>query len=241
MKFILGVPINTSNICAQTELGVKSFRQHLYERQLEFYFRVLYLPSWRWVHQALLEHLSGAWKSPYLEYISSIRSKIRIYSAVSNPKVWRDQISKYFLTRTNETTSKLKYILPIQTFLRCPYVCESKWATVITEFKFENEGLGNKHPRTGKSMQPVCPLCPFIEPNNGVHLIISCRSLSKLRNKTGITRFINLCKLKGYSSEETYSMFVNGQDSNKTQISKSDYVERGKWLQEMRKWWLSKW
>ena len=66
-KFALGVSRSTSNVCAQTELGMKTFRQHLYERQLKFYFRVLFLPESRWVHQALVEHLSGGWSSPYLD------------------------------------------------------------------------------------------------------------------------------------------------------------------------------
>ena len=35
-KFALGVPINTPNICAQSELGMKKFRHQLYNRQLGF-------------------------------------------------------------------------------------------------------------------------------------------------------------------------------------------------------------
>ena len=33
-KFALGVPINTPNVCAQSELGMKTFRHQLYNRQL---------------------------------------------------------------------------------------------------------------------------------------------------------------------------------------------------------------
>ena len=36
-KFALGVKVTTPNICAQTELGFKPFRQLLYENQLKFY------------------------------------------------------------------------------------------------------------------------------------------------------------------------------------------------------------
>ena len=39
-KFALGFPVSFANVCAQTELGMKSFRQQLYERQLKFYFWV---------------------------------------------------------------------------------------------------------------------------------------------------------------------------------------------------------
>ena len=54
-KFALGISVNSPNICAQTELGMKTFRQVLYERQLKFYFRALYIHEDRWVHQALMD------------------------------------------------------------------------------------------------------------------------------------------------------------------------------------------
>ena len=53
-KYALGVPIGTAGICAQFELGLKSFRHLLYEHQLKFYQRVLKLDDSRWVKQALL-------------------------------------------------------------------------------------------------------------------------------------------------------------------------------------------
>ena len=59
-KFVLGVPSGAPNICSQIELGWKPFRQVLYEKQLAFFFRVLFLPDTRWVKLALLDHLSGA-------------------------------------------------------------------------------------------------------------------------------------------------------------------------------------
>ena len=65
-KFVLGVSVSTPNICAQTELGLKPFRQLLWEHQLKFFFRVLTLPSSRWVRVALDEHLSGRWTGQVL-------------------------------------------------------------------------------------------------------------------------------------------------------------------------------
>ena len=57
-KCVLGVPVSTASVCAQTELGILPFRHLLYRLQLSFYFRVLSLPKSRWVKQALDEHLS---------------------------------------------------------------------------------------------------------------------------------------------------------------------------------------
>ena len=68
-KRSLGVSINTTNVCAQSELGLKPIRMHIYRQQLKFFFRVLRLSSDRWVKVALLDQLSGVWHSPYISYI----------------------------------------------------------------------------------------------------------------------------------------------------------------------------
>ena len=240
-KFALGVSSSTSNICAQTELGMKSFRQHLYERQLKFYFRVIYLPEDRWVHQAMSEHFSGGWKSPYLMYISSVRTTLGIFGAPSDPRVCRQLASEHFLQKTNSVAANLAWIRPQEGFSRLPYVCEDDLSAVITEFKFENEGLGNKQPRQGRPRQPFCPVCPVRVTNCGLHLLFCCSSLSSLRAESGITTFMNLCAWKGFSVKDSYDIFVNGEDSNRSPVSVTDYLYRGKCMQSMRKLWFSKW
>ena len=240
-KFALGVSVSTPNICAQTELGMKTFRQQLYERQLKFYFRVLYLPEDRWVHQALLEHLSGDWRSPYLEYISSLRSKLGIFQAPSSPRIWKGLSYEHFICQANVAIAKLDWIKPLVSFSRLPYVIENELSSVITEFKFGSEGLGNKQPRPGRPRKPFCPVCPVRELNCGIHLLFSCSSLSVLRADTGITSFMNMCSVSGYTMKETYDMFVNGLDCNKKKVSLSSYLERGKCMNDLRKLWFSKW
>ena len=86
-KFALGVPGSCPNICAQTELGLKPFRQLLMECQLKYYFRALYLHEDRWVHQALLDHLSGAWSSPYTLHISNLCGSLQLFSAIPAPSL----------------------------------------------------------------------------------------------------------------------------------------------------------
>ena len=240
-KFALGVSMNTPNVCAQVELGMKTFRQQLYERQLKFYFRVLYLPETRWVHQALCEHLSGQWKSPYLKYISQIRSQLGIFSAPLHPRVWKKLSNDHFLSVTNSDVSRFSCLKPIPSFVRQTYVCESEWSTVISEFRYENEGLGNKAPRQGRHREPFCPVCPTRGVNSGFHLLFVCSSLSRLRCKTGITRFISLCLNNNLSLSEAYILYVNGDNSKKTPIDKHEYLARGKCMFDMRKLWLSKW
>ena len=233
--------LSSQNICAQTELGWKSFRQRLYERQLKFYFRVLYLNERRWSHQALLEHLSGSWPSPYLEYISSIRSKLGIYAAPSVPRVWKSLSYSYFLESTNQLIQHISSLKPILSFSRLPYVCESKWSAVISEFRLECEGLGNKQPRHGYSRKHFCPVCPDVQLNCGIHLLFCCSSLSALRLETGITAFLNSCTMQGITMDDSYGMFINGLDSNNQTVSQSAFLERARCMYDMRLLWLTKW
>ena len=240
-KFALGLPQSSPNFCAQTELGWKSFRQLLFERQLKFYFRVLYLKESRWVHQALLEHMSGAWHSPYLTYIHSIRAKLGIFSAPTVPSVWKQISNRHFLDSLNRMIVHLPWLQPLDRFQRLPYVCESKWSSVISEFRLGVEGLGNKNPRTGYNRKQFCPVCPQLQPNSGIHLLFSCSSLSRLRVDTGISSFLTACTVLGVSLDEAYQLFISGFDSKRKQISQESFRDRAKCMHDMRKLWLTKW
>ena len=240
-KFALGLPITAPNYCAQTELGWKTFRHLLYDKQLKFYFRVLYLNEKRWSHQALMEHLSGSWSSPYLAYISEIRTRLGIFSAPHYPNIWKKLSYEYFLASTNALIAPNSVLLPLSTLVRLPYVRESKWSTVISQFKLECEGLGNKVPREGRRRKLFCPVCPDLRPNTGLHMLFYCSALSSIRSETGISSFLNSCLLRGCDYERAYFIFVNGLDLNLEHIDRHAYYERAKCMSIMRIKWLSKW
>ena len=166
-KFALGVPLNTPNICAQTELGMKKFRHQLFQPQLSYYFRILYLPSTRWVHQALLDHLEGGWNSPYLRYIASLRRQVGLFSAPSLPSSVKGLCNEYFLNQVNEVLESHEFIPQLANFSKQKYVTENKMTSVIVQFKLANEGLGNKHPIQGYARKKFCPLCPGDIPISG--------------------------------------------------------------------------
>ena len=240
-KFALGISSTCPNVCAQTELGLKPFKQLLYECQLKFYFRALYLHEDRWVHQALLDHLSGDWTSPYVTYITSIRAQLGIFSPVPAPSIMKKLVGEYFLAKTNECVSTLRWFQPLKKFSRASYVCENESSAVLTEFKLDCAGLGNKQPRLGHVRKPFCPVCPGRVPNTGIHMLFSCGSTSSLRLTTGIQAFITQCLLRGISMIGAYKLFVNGYTSQRKPISQSDYLERGKSMNDMRALWLTKW
>ena len=132
-KFALGLAENAPNICTQTELGIKPFRQVLYERQLKYYFRLLFIDEARWAHQALMDHLSGNWSSPYIDYISNIRLKLNISFAISNPNTVKSIVSDYFLADLNEKITRFGCLLPISCLKKQQYVSESPLSSVISQ------------------------------------------------------------------------------------------------------------
>ena len=242
-KFILGVPVSTSNVCAQTELGLKSFRHLLYERQLQFYLRVLYLPRTRWVNVALMEHLSGDWDSKYHSYICRLRSKLGIFEIPPSIKFLKSLIFNWFLDSGNKriTDCSLPWVPQMTSLSRASHVCENKFSVAISEFKLSNAGLGNRQPRVGYLRVVICPLCPVPYPNTEFHLVMQCGSLDRLRASLNIQSFINACRLKNIPLSVTFSLFLLGRDENGKRISSDSFLERGKCLIDMRQQWLGKW
>ena len=135
----------------------------------------------------------------------------------------------------------LPWLQPLDSFQRLPYVCESKWSSVISEFRLGVEGLGNKNPRSGYNRKPFCHVCPLLQPNSGLHLLFSCSSLSRLRVDTGISSFLTACFVRGVSLNEAYRLFISGFDSEKKSLSQESFHERAKCMNDMRQLWLSKW
>ena len=135
----------------------------------------------------------------------------------------------------------LNWILPVEKLCRSSYVCEAESSSVITQFKLDCAGLGDKQPRMGHSRKPHCPACPLNVPNTGIHLLLSCESVPALRIETGIQSFITECEQNGLSLSECYKNFVNGLDSYSKPVQKHVYLNRGKVMKIMRDLWLSKW
>ena len=240
-KFALGLSSTSPNVCAQTELGLTPFRQLLFDCQLKFYFRALYIDGNRWVHQALLDHLSGLWCSPYLQHIALIRTMLGIHSPIAAPSSLKKITSGYFLSKLNSSITNYKWIDPVEKLSRAKYVCENKFAATIAEFKLDHAGLGDKNPRLGYQRKPLCPVCPLQVKNSGMHMLLECSSVSALRCTTGIRGFMTLCLDKGMTLSQCYHRFVNGLDSNGNALKVHDYLERGKCMYDMRELWLSKW
>ena len=239
-KRILGVPKNTSNLCAQTELGFKPIRLVLLLKQLKFYFRVLRLPNSRWVKIALLNHLSGTWHSPYLDYICGLRVMVSLHDAPPTLHYLRQHLFQWSLFQINSSlrSGSLSYIPPIESFHKALYVHPSKHLNVIASFKLSNSGLGNKCPNPGQDRLTECPRCPTPAPPTEEHLLFVCPSIQQTRVATGIDSFRTVCTFRGYSITEMFSLYVTGRDVLGHCITVEDYHERGATMTAMRTAWL---
>ena len=240
-KRILGVSKNTSNVCAQTEIGFKPIRLLLCLQQLKFYFRVLRLPDSRWVKVALLEHLSGGWVSPYLTYICNLRTAASLQDEPSSMLYLRKHMFQWALWRTNIffTNTSLPCLEPLQSFKKEWYVCPSQHLATIASFKLANAGLGNKCPLPGRERFTGCPRCQVPSPCNEEHVLFDCSSVHGTRVVTGIALFRTMAVLQGLSTVSMFRIFVRGLDLQGKPVAVADYMERGAVMTAMRDAWLN--
>ena len=231
-RCILGVPSNTVGLCAQTELGMFPFRTLLYKAQLRFYFRVLGLPDSRWVKQALKDHLSMSWPSPYLANIVGIRETVRLHFVPPTPRYLSVHLAQWSLSETNYLMSQksLPYVQQLSCYKRQPYVYEHEHLSTIAQFRLSNAGLGNRFPRFPSavySRRTSCALCPSLELNEG-HVVFFCSGVERFRDELDLKFFRNICARKGFSEAKTFSLFVNGHDWNEIGVvNDPDFPARG--------------
>ena len=135
-KKLLGLPANTANVCAQTELGIIPFRLALYKAQLSFYFRVLDMPESRWAKKAMLDHLSQRWPSPYLKYINKVRERVHLSFLPPTTRYLRTHLYAWSLSSVNETIHSLSLpnVAPLVRYKRQSYVFEHQYLDTVAQF-----------------------------------------------------------------------------------------------------------
>ena len=111
---------------------------------LDYAFR--YLPqvvlvhnhNMRWVKQALLDHLSMSWNSPYLKYISEVRREMGIFSLPQNPSKLNGLLNSFFITQTNDALAamSLPWLKPISKYRKTRYVREGERSEFVACFRF---------------------------------------------------------------------------------------------------------
>ena len=238
-KRLLNLPKSAPNVCAQTELGIKPFRLLLYQHQLSFYLRAMHLPKSRWVSLALEDHLSGLWKSPYMNYIAKVRKKIGMLEMAPSLKYLSKHLESWAVQGVNDKLGKLSCvtILPLKKFSREVYVWEGEGTGIMAAFRLGSAGLGNREPRRGQGAREIwCKLCSGVL--NEQHVAFSCSAVEQYRkNETEITFFRNVCRRQNIHEKQAYRRYVTGYDWNGLKVSKKDYTKRGMELKGLVKFW----
>ena len=106
-KETLNLPMNTPNICSQVLMGIPSFRDLIYTNQLKFHLRLRNLAQERYAYQALKENQEGNWKSPYMEYMSKIRTEVGMVSFPPTEQLIEEFVAASSLRLLNDKLERL--------------------------------------------------------------------------------------------------------------------------------------
>ena len=238
-KRTLGLPVSAPNVCAQTELGLKPFRMLLWRHQLSFYLRLLQMPSDRWASRVLVDHLSGDWESPYMNYITRLREKLGLIQMAPTEKYLKYHIESCAISVTNQKLAdlKLQCVDPIKSFSRELYVNESSGSSLVAQFRLGSAGLGNRAPIDGVRRSRWCGLCGGELTDQ--HVVLECVELENFRKShTGLSSFRNACRLLNKPNSKIYWLLLNGYDAVGNKERKGDFTQRGIWLKNLKKHWL---
>ena len=237
--------INASNICSQLELGMKSFKHLLYEHQLKYYIRTLNLPNSRWVKQALLDHLSTSWSSPYMKYIYKLRTELGLYEVPLSVEALVNIMNKFFMDelQMKKQSSSISWLRLGNKLTRLSYTKEGVASETIAKFKYDRAGIGNKYPRENRAIRQIyCPLCPTMVPNTVSHIALFCPSIERIRSEqTVMSSFRNMCQVKGITDDDMFELFINGDDWSKKSVAFDDMMSRGCDLKLLLDAWLQRW
>ena len=94
-KFALGLPVSAPNAAVRTILGLRSVREVVYERQLNFVVRVRDQRPGRWSHEAFMDQL-GDWNSPFLDNYINIKKEVGLLSSPVSSRHVRIILDDFF-------------------------------------------------------------------------------------------------------------------------------------------------
>ena len=236
-KCLLGIPINSPNFVAQVELGLPHFAHSLWSLQLNSYLRWRDLPYDRWPKKAMLEHLSGRWKSRYFENIAEIKNTISLPFIFSKPDI-KEFLERYFINTLNDEISKanLPAYKPVTSIARGPFVSEDATSALAVGMKVNN---CRDMPTQGKDRSRYCPFCPGTLASE-FHVAWICPRLSSLRRDIGITAFKNLMSLEKFTeNNDSYHAYINGLTKDGLCIPYPQFEQRISNLTTVRSMWCS--
>ena len=248
-KNILGLPVAAPNVSGHVLLGFKSVKEVIYTAQLKFLLKVLKLCDTRWSKDALLAHLHGGWKSPYIEYIARVRREVGLGSGPLTVRLINLGVSHHFLNILNEKLYRMR--LPVGhsvTKLRVwRHVGECERSKELSAWLVGQAQLGHKAPRKGYPRLRYCPVCsggrrdirPVLLTDR--HVLQVCPAVTGDRGELRITAFMAACRARGFSHQKAFSAYLCGLSEELTEVGRPELLARGGALLELRLRWLGMW
>ena len=124
------------NACGEVLLGMKTVREVVYTSVLKFLVRLRSQPEDRWSKDALKAHLYQNWKSPYLAYISRIRTETGVTRSLLSPRHVEVMMAKHFrgVLNTKISAMRLPGMGKVDKLTQATHINETEASQVTDEY-----------------------------------------------------------------------------------------------------------
>ena len=188
-KFILQLPRNSSNVCANIDAGLKPVWAIIAEKVIKYAYNIMLKPSSYWPKLAMNENISIGALSPYTRYLqkwkgltnsfginpSQIKKSVNLAAISSILKEQRSFCVSSFAMNAPDFHQTTLWFKPKK------WVNDSCFTKIFAEFRSCNANLGNRGPTKDGRFFKLCPLCSKVNVtaiNNEVCLLIYFQIIS---------------------------------------------------------------
>ena len=228
-KETLNLPQNTPNVVSQLLLGIPSFKHLVYTSQLKFHYRLRNMPRERYAHQALKENQEGTWKSPYMEYISRIRTEVGMVSFPPTEELIEEVVASASLEVLNCKLEKLSSVPKLDEIVELSRARSAREGEDWHWINIARMGAAAIQRQLGvNGRDKICSRDGVT--NTDVHCIAECSKTVNARRETEVNKFFTSARIRGLTIEKSYAVFVHGLDLEGNTIPDADYKERGRCL-----------
>ena len=231
-KETLNLPTSTPNVCPQVLLGVPTFKQIIYDVQLKYFSRLQNLPASRYAAQALIEHLRGGWKSPYLDYINKLRTEVGMVVVPKMEKNVELITNTYFIDQLNLKLSGLKSVQAIKPIIQ---LRRARSAREGEQWRWVNMALmgstGVRMLQQEGKWNRMCLKDGVL--NTDLHCVTSCSLNKRTRIETGLNYFFACARLKNVNKKNAYKLYLAGRDLAGEYVDEATYRDRAKTLEDI--------
>ena len=166
-KFILQIPKNSANVCANLDAGLKPIKSIIDEKVLLYNKKIMEKPVDSWSKQAYMELLNMGDKSPYMKNLNKIKESYMSFGKSRKEiklKIDQTAVRHVLEQKRKVCTSMFSTTTPFISkryswFKTKSWVDDSETCKIFNEFRCCNAGLGNSGPTKDGRFSKLCFLC----------------------------------------------------------------------------------